>query len=255
MQLYSLRGLFMTQGPSTLDRVKGYGIREVELAGTYNLTPAAFKAELDARGLVPVSGHFGYNRFRDDPAAVAQEAKALGLKYAGCAWIPHEGSFDAVEARAAVAVLNRAGEILAKDGIRVFYHCHGYEFEPGAAGAGTTAMDILISETNPKNVAFEMDVLWVVYPGQSPEAWLAKYPGRWELMHLKDFRRGQPTGFHTGKTDTSNDVVLGTGQMNWPSILAAAKKYGVKHYFIEDESAVAADQIPSSLRYLEQVRW
>lgn len=256
LQLYSLRGLFMSQGPSkTLDKVKGYGIREVELAGNYNLTPAQFKAELDARGLIPVSGHFSFDRFRDDPEGIAREAKVFGLKYAGCAWIPHKATFSAADARAAAAVFNKAGEVLAKDGIRVFYHCHGYEFQKGVAGDGLTAMDILMRETNPRTVSFEMDVLWVVFPGESPEAWLAKYPGRWELMHVKDYRRGQPTGIHTGKTDVSNDVTIGSGQMDWPRILAAAQKYGVKHYFIEDESAVAADQIPESLRYLEQVSW
>lgn len=75
------------------------------------------------------------------------------------------------------------------------------------------------------------------------------------MIHLKDYRKGLPTGIHTGKTDPENDVVLGTGQVNWPAVLAAAKKYGVKHYFIEDESAAAASQIPLTLRYLEQVRW
>jgi sugar phosphate isomerase/epimerase len=100
-----------------------------------------------------------------------------------------------------------------------------------------------------------MDVLWVIHPGQAPEAWLAKYPGRWELMHLKDYRKGLPTGVHTGRADPNDNVALGTGQVNWPVVLAAAAKSGVKHYFIEDESADAEHQIVKSLRYLEQVRW
>jgi sugar phosphate isomerase/epimerase len=58
-----------------------------------------------------------------------------------------------------------------------------------------------------------------------------------------------------GKTDVKNDVVLGTGQMDWPAILAAARRHGVKHYFIEDESPTAAEQIPQSLRFLEKVRF
>ena len=59
----------------------------------------------------------------------------------------------------------------------------------------------------------------------------------------------------SGKSDVTNDVVLGTGQMNWPAILKAAKKAGVKYYFIEDESPTSAEQIPQSLKYLESVRW
>ena len=255
IQLYSLRGLFIKNGPVTLDVVKAYGTREVELAGTYKQTPLEFRRELDARGFNPIGMHFPFNRLRDDSEGVRREAKELGLKYVGCAWIPHEGTFDAADARNAAAVFNRAGEIMAADGMKVFYHNHGYEFAPGAAGEGTTAMDILMQETNPKHVCFQMDVLWTIHPGQAPEAWLAKYPGRWELMHLKDYRKGLPTGIHTGKADPNDDVALGTGQVNWPVVLAAAEKYGVKHYFIEDESADAEHQIVKSLRFLEQVRW
>jgi sugar phosphate isomerase/epimerase len=115
-------------------------------------------------------------------------------------------------------------------------------------------MDLLIRETDPKLVKFEMDVLWVVYPGEDPVKWLDKYPGRWELMHLKDLKKGAPTGDKlSGKTDVENDVPLGTGQMNWPAILKAAKKAGVKWYFIEDESSRSVEQIPQSLKYLETV--
>ena len=74
-------------------------------------------------------------------------------------------------------------------------------------------------------------------------------------MHVKDMKKGLATGAFTGKTDVSNDVTIGTGQMDWPAILKAAKKSGVKHYFIEDESPTAADQIPESIKYLKTVKW
>jgi len=83
---------------------------------------------------------------------------------------------------------------------------------------------------------------------------LRKYPGRFELFHVKDMKKGLK-GDLTGHTDVSNDVALGTGQMNWPAILEAARQAGVKWYFIEDESPTAAAQIPQSLRYLEQLKW
>ena len=255
LQLYSLRALFTKNVPTTLDVVKGFGIHEVELAGTYGQAPEKFREELLSRGLVPISGHFPYKRFQTDPEGIAKEAKALGLKYAGCAWIDHKGAFDAQQAHDAAAVFNKAGAILAKEGIRCFYHCHGFEFQPGAAGPGTTAMDILMKETDPKLMTFEMDILWITFPGEDAAAWLMKYPGRWELIHLKDLKKGVATGIHTGGTDPNNDVVLGTGQMDWPKILAAAKKSGVKHYFIEDESADSVNQIPQTLKFLGQVRW
>jgi sugar phosphate isomerase/epimerase len=151
-----------------------------------------------------------------------------------------------------VAVFNRAGEVLARRGIKFFYHQHGYEFEPFGDG---TLMDLLLAETDPKNVVFEMDIFWVVFPGQEPVKWFGKYGARWELVHLKDMKRGVKTGALSGKTDVSNDVALGAGQMDMPAILKAAKQAGVKWYFIEDESPTAADQIPVSLRYLEHVKF
>ena len=69
---------------------------------------------------------------------MAREAKALGLKYAGFAWIPHEGDFDEKACREAIAVFNKAGEALAKHGIKFFYHHHGYEFQPHAPARSWT---------------------------------------------------------------------------------------------------------------------
>ena len=100
-----------------------------------------------------------------------------------------------------------------------------------------------------------MDVLWVVFPGQDPVKLLEKYKGRWELMHLKDLKKGVATGSLSGKTDVSNDVVLGTGQMDWKAILATAKKVGIKHYFIEDEAPTAAEQIPQTMKFLKEISW
>lgn len=253
LQLYSLRSQFKLRGvPWTLDRVKSFGITEVELAGTYDLTAEQFKAELDKRGLIPVSGHFPYGRYKNDLDKVVAEAKALGLKYAGCAWIDHKDSFDEAECQDAIATFNRAGEALAAVGITFFYHCHGYEFEKHAQG---TLMDVLITGTRPQFVSYEMDVLWVVFPGQDPAALLEKYPNRWKLMHLKDLRKGVATGSLSGGTDVKNDVTLGTGQMNWPAIFGAAQKIGVKHYFIEDESPTSEQQIPASLGFLKSLKW
>jgi sugar phosphate isomerase/epimerase len=238
--------------PETLKKVQSYGIKHVELAGTYNLTPDRFLELLKEHGLTAVSGHFGYDQYKADPAKVAAEAKALGLKYAGCAWISHErGKFDEAKAREAAAVFNQAGEALAKEGIQFFYHCHGYEFQPHGDG---TYMDLIIKETDPKKVAYQMDVFWVVHPGADPVKYLNNYPGRWLLMHVKDMKRGVKGDF-TGLSDVKNDVIVGTGQMDWPAILAAAQKSGVKWYFIEDESPTAADQIPRSLKYLAEVKF
>jgi sugar phosphate isomerase/epimerase len=252
LQLYSLRNQFNKDVPGTLDEVKSFGLQYAELAGTYKVPPEAFKTQLAARGIKAISGHFDYGRFRDDPEGVAREAQALGLQYAGCAWIPHLGSFDEKTCRETIAVFNRAGETLAKHGLKFFYHTHGYEFQPFGQG---TLFDLLMTETNPKYVSYQMDVFWIVFPGQDPVKLLEKYGSRWELMHLKDMKKGTSTGALSGHTDVANDVALGAGLMDISAILRAAEKAGVKWYFIEDESPSSEKQIPQSLRFLEQVKW
>jgi sugar phosphate isomerase/epimerase len=239
--------------PLTLDKVKAFGFVEVEASGdTYGVPPDKFKEMLASRGLQPISAHFAFEKLRDDPEGVARDAKALGLKYVGCAWIPHKDPFDEKTCRQTAAIFNHAGEVLAANGIRFFYHTHGYEFQPYADG---TLFDLLVRETKPALVGFQMDVFWVVHPGQDPVKLLQKYGNRWELMHLKDMKNGLKTGDLSGHTDVANDVALGTGQMDWPAILLAAQKAGVKHYFIEDESPNVSEQIPVTLKYLEQVRF
>lgn len=251
LQLYSVREQMSKDVPGTLAEVRSWGIKYVELAGTYGMAPAEFKDQVKSHGLVAVSGHFPYEKWRDNPESAIAEAEALGLKYVGCAWIPHQGAFDEVTCRQAAAVFNKAGALAAQHHMTFFYHTHGYEFQPFENG---TLFDLLVRETNPKEVKYEMDIFWVAHAGQNPVQLLEKYPGRWALMHLKDMRKGTPTGLLTGSSPTSNDVVFGTGQLDLPAILRAAHKVGVKYYFIEDESKVSEEQIPQSLRYLGETK-
>src|SRR5687768_16796836 len=79
LQLYSLREQFAKDVPKTLDHVRDFGIKYVETHSTYGLSPEKFRAELDARGLKAVAGHFSFERFRDDIEGVVREAKILGL--------------------------------------------------------------------------------------------------------------------------------------------------------------------------------
>lgn len=252
LQLYSLRDQFKQDVPGTLDKVRALGIKYVELAGTYGLPPEQFTAELKARGIKAVAGHFPYERYRDDVEGIAKEAKALGLQFVGCAWIPHEAPFDEPECRAAAAVFNRAGEALGRHGLKFYYHTHGYEFQPHSQG---TLFDLLLQITNPKFVSYQMDVFWIVHPGQDPAALLEQYAGRWVSLHVKDMRNGTPTGLLTGHTEVTNDVALGTGKIDYVRVLRAAKKAKVKWYFLEDESPSVEQQLPVSISYLKTVKF
>jgi sugar phosphate isomerase/epimerase len=246
LQLYSVRKQMNENPSATLEEVRNWGFKDVELAGNYKMTPAEFKAALDSHGLTPISGHFAYDRWRDDPESAIQEAETFG-----CAWIPHQGAFDEVVARQAIAVFNKAGALAAQHHMTFFYHTHGYEFQPFGDG---TLFDLLVKETNPDQVKFEMDIFWIAHAGQDPVHLLEKYPGRWALMHLKDMRKGTETGLLTGSSPVSNDVPFGQGQLDLPGIFRAAGQIGVKYYFIEDESDISEQQIPESLRYLRDAR-
>lgn len=251
LQLYSFRDQFKTDVPGTLDQVKAFGIKYVETAGTYGVPTEKFRALLDERGLKAVSGHFPYEKCRDDVESIAAEAKTLGLKYVGCAWIPHKDPFDENTCREAAGVFNRAGEALTKHGLKFFYHIHGYEFLPYGNG---TLLDLLMAETKPEYVRFQMDVFWVVQPGQDPVKLFEKYGKRFELMHLKDMKRGTISDF-TGHSDVTNSVPLGAGVIDMKNVLKAAKKAGVKWYFVEDESPTVMAQVPRSLKYLQELKF
>ncbi len=252
LELYSLRDYFKTDVPSTLAYVKSLGITEVEVAGTYGMKTEDFKVELDKAGLKPYSTLMDYNLFKDSISKVVATCKALGIKYAGCAWIPHvSNKFGKEDADKAIKVFNKAGEALAKEGIKFFYHCHGYEFKPTEEG---TLFDYIVKQTNPENVSFECDVYWAFHGGQDPALLLKKHKGRFVALHIKDMKNGQETGELSGGTPLTSDVAVGTGQLDFRKILRAAIQTGVKFYYIEDENEAVKEHLPVSLRYLKNLK-
>jgi sugar phosphate isomerase/epimerase len=251
LQLYSLRREMAKDRATALASAKSMGFTEVE-GGVLGRPVADVKAELAAAGLTMTSGNAGYEDLRDKLPEVIANAKAFGLKYLMCAWIPHEGAFTAEDATRAAADFNAWGAKLAAEGITFAYHPHGYEFSPAtvAAPPGMTLFDQLARATDPKNVAFEMDVFWVTHGGADPVALLRRYPKRWVMMHLKDMRKGTPTGLFTGSAPEETNVPIGSGQIDYVSVLKEAKRQGVARYYIEDESPIPLEQIPVSLKYL-----
>ena len=151
----------------------------------------------------------------------------------------------------AIDDFNRVGKILKEQyGLTFVYHNHGFEFQPYKDG---TLYDYMMQQTDPQYVSFELDILWAFFPGQDPAQLLAKYGSRYKLMHLKDLKKGVKGDF-SGGTPQDNDVALGTGQIDLPSILRAAKKAGIAHYYIEDESSNVLIQVPRSIAYLRALK-
>ncbi len=255
LQMYSLRVTTMQQGwRSSLDQAKALGFTSIEgVTAPKNETPASYQAALAQRGMRLVSAGFGYEELTKDLAGCVAAAREAGVHYVMVAWIPHkdEVPFTGHDARKAAADFDLWGAAFRAAGITFTYHPHGYEFRPDANGR--TAFDVLVRSTNPAFVAFELDVFWATHGGQDPVALMAKYPTRWRLMHVKDIRKGAPTGIYTGHAPGTDDVPVGTGQVNWPSVLKEAQQVGVEWYFIEDESPTPGQNIPQSVAYLKSL--
>jgi sugar phosphate isomerase/epimerase len=252
VQAYTFRNHFPNGVEKTLDIIKSMGFTELEGGPQKGQSPEEFKKMCDDRGISIPSTGCSFEELQKDPQTVADRAKTLGAKYVMCAWIPHKGNeFTLEDTKKAVEVFNTAGKVFKDNGLIFCYHDHGYEFRKHEKG---TYMDYLIANTKPEYVSFEMDVLWTIHGGgaESPEKLLKKYGNRWKLMHVKDLKIGI-VGDKSGHEPAENDVVLGTGQANWKKILKLAKKAGIEHYFIEDESEKELINVPKSIAFLKEL--
>ena len=253
MQTYTYRRGMKTNVEASLDSIKALGITDLECGVFPGKTAAESRKMLDDRGMHCSSFGGGYEALQDPEKLreIGRNAKIMGADYIMLAWILKKPPFTIDDAKAAVTNFNRIGKQLKDEfGLTFCYHNHGYEFQPYENG---TLFDYIVKNTDPKYVSFELDLLWAAFPGQKPEELLNKYGNRFKLMHLKDLRKGVP-GDLSGGTSVENDVALGTGAINMPAVLKAAKKAGIKHYYIEDESSSFATQVPQSLAYLKSVK-
>jgi sugar phosphate isomerase/epimerase len=251
LEIYSLRFELQKNVPEAIALMKNMEFKDVEVSGYYGSTPKAFFSELKKNGLTCSSMIFDYGRFQTDLQGIIREVKLFGAKYAGIGWIPHDKPFDLQSAGKVVKDFNDFGSKLKKTGIKFFYHPHGYEFdyfEPDSC-----YQDYIMVNTNPKDVCFELDPFWIKYSGVDPLWYVKKYPGRFELVHLKDLRHYVP-GNLTGSASDNTSVPLGKGQIDFPPLLREAVKQGITHFYIEDESKNAVNQVPQSIEYLKSLK-
>lgn len=246
VQAYTFRRSLPFTPEKTLDTIKSMGFTEIE-GGGGKMPPQEFKRLCNERGISIPSTGANYDLLVRAPDSVVYLAKALGASFVMCSWIPHGSTFTLENAKKAVEDFNKAGKYLKEHGITFCYHTHGFEFYPYEDG---TLLDYIIKNTHPEYVSFEMDILWVQFGGGDPVALLKKYGSRWKLMHLKDLKKGTKKDL-SGGTSQDNDVSLGKGEIDIPGILREAKRIGIKHYFIEDESNDVIGQVPESIKYLK----
>lgn len=252
VQLWSFRERAKTDPAGMLAMARSMGITHVETAGLYGMTARQLGDAFRAAGLRATSMHAQYDDLKNNPETVIANAKAVGAKYVGLAWYPHTGAFTEADARRAIADFNAFGRTMKAAGLTFFYHNHGYEPVPFGNG---TLFDLIIRETDPALVSFELDVLWAFLPGVDPAAMIRKYPGRFKLMHIKDMKPGVARGTLSGGLAADLQAVIGQGQVNWSDVMAAAQKDGVEYYYLEDETPDPITNVPKSISFLEGLKF
>jgi sugar phosphate isomerase/epimerase len=249
LQLYTVGDQLKNDYDGTLRQIAAIGYREVELAGVVGKTPSNIKNSLQAAGLHCGSVHMGMGGM-EEAVPLATE---LGAKYVISSVTlpkpPIGAKFDLKSFMAQMAALtlddyksmaqrcNEFGEQAKKAGLQFGYHNHNFEFKPFPGGIG---YDELLRGTDPGLVKFELDCGWMAAAGHDPAAYLAKYPNRYRLLHIKDF---QPTANPSVGLDESSrpkPAELGHGHVDYRPIFAAAKKSEVEWYYVEQEPPFTA---------------
>ena len=238
LQLYTVRDLMKDDLPGTLARVASIGYKEVEFAGYFGRSPSEIRSLLAQNGLTSPSTHLSYESISKDWQKQLDDAKTAGHEWVTVAWMPEDqrGSADVWKRHA--AEFNKAGAQAKASGLRFAYHNHDFEIRPVD---GQRPLEIMLSNTDPSLVDFEMDLYWVVFGGGNPEDFFNAHPNRFPLVHVKD---------SAGPPDNKM-VDVGSGKIDFRSIFAQSEKAGIKHYFVEhDQPADPIATIRNSYNYL-----
>jgi sugar phosphate isomerase/epimerase len=244
LQLYSLRQVINKDVKGTIKQLADWGYREFETYGYNNgmlfgMTSKEFNDYVKSVGARVVSGHYGIDVVRGQWDKAVADAKEAGQEFMCLPWIA-EADRTVDGYKKIIADTNKAGEVAQKSGIRMGYHNHAFEFEKVG---DKTGFELLLAELDPKYVGMELDIYWVVRAGQDPIKLINQYPGRFEQWHVKDM----------DKANNDNNADVGTGTINWKPIFAQAKKSGMKHYYIEQET-YPVDPMSSAKKSIEYLK-
>ena len=266
LQLYSVRALLPKDYAGTLKQVAAIGYREVEAAGFFGHSPSEVKSAMAAAGLHCVSAHYSLADLLKDTDGTLKYAKALGLEYVICsspsvadpsklknypggAWKYFQNGLTVDDWRWNAEQFNQLGKKFKAEGIQFGYHNHTMAFRDLG---GSSGYDVLLKDTDPAYVTLEMDCGWVVAAGKNPITYLTKYPHRISMLHIKDFKPAVPGEAPGERLST----VLGKGTIDYKPIFAAAKKAGIKHYFVEQErfDGDPLDELKQDYEYLHALQ-
>jgi sugar phosphate isomerase/epimerase len=221
VQLYTVRDQLTRDFEGTIEQVAAIGYKEVEPYDLFGRTPQAVRALLDRLDITAPSAHIPLARFRDDLNGLLDSAETIGYQYLV---IPSlDGSLRNTNGyRSIAADLNRWGRAARDRGLRVGDHNHDFEF--ASLPEGGRGIDIMLAETDPALVEFELDIYWAVKGGQDPVAFFARHPGRFPLWHVKDM---------TDRAGAQRMADVGTGELDFAAMFAQRQRAGLTHFFVE----------------------
>ena len=234
LQLYSLRDLLPQDPRGVIAKVAAAGYKEVETygysaeGGFWGLDPKSFKNLLIENGLTAPSGHYGIDKYIQDGneeelKSFIAAASAIGSEYLTVPYLGDALRQNADDYKKVAAKLNQAGALCKASGLKIAYHNHDFELK---SWGDTTGLEIMLKETDPKLVDFEMDIYWVVRSGKDPIQLFDAYPGRFTMWHVKDM----------DKANNEKNIEVGSGGIDYKTIFKGAKKAGLKHAIMEQEN-------------------
>jgi sugar phosphate isomerase/epimerase len=261
LQLYTISDALGRDFDGALKTVAAIGYRAVEsslrLGGHDALQ---LKQIFGALGLKWESAHCAGDELVGGLDMTIETAHWATLRYVVCAFPPIPHGFKQAIAgisgddwRANAELFNKIGAAMKPAGIQFTYHNHNLEFRPlqGDAPLEATGYDILLARTDPDLVKFELDCGWMASAGLDPAEYLAKYPDRYVMLHIKDLtREGVPNTQLKMKS-----MAVGAGTVDWRRIFAAASKAKIKGYYVEQEPPFAGsslDAAKASFDYLNR---
>lgn len=270
IQVYGLRDLLEHTPERFLEvmrRVKEMGYDGVELAGLYGLEPGFIKKTLQEVGLKPFSAHVPLVEMMEDAQKVADVYREIGVEYIAVPYLPEEYRPNTDGYETVLKEIAHIGEVMEKNGIKLLYHNHDFEFVK--LPDGTFGFDDIYTRIPEKYLKVEPDLCWIKVAGQSPVDYLEKYGARCEVVHLKDFiKEGNPKnlykliGIETKEEEGDTGVFefrpVGFGQQIWEPILETSEKIGAKWVVVEQDEHYGLDPMEAARRsreYLKILGW
>ena len=216
----------------TLKRVKKMGYDYVQLSGfPGDIDMADVKALCDKAKVTPIGAHISLPQFRENTQKVIDDCKKLGISYVAIPWLNASEIKTLADWKKLFKEFEGYATAFAKQGIHVQYHNHDFEFEKfgiKCGKGGTTILDMLYENT--KVLQAELDLGWCARGGYNPVNWVNKVAKRMDQVHFKDW------GIFNRKPEFR---AVGEGSIDWPAIIKACKKTGVKDFIVEQDSWIA----------------